>query len=234
MELIIDLTSKVWHHYNLNWEASQPFRQNLQPCKNQTTNHMAIKKKNPILNKTAQDEDESDGGVAPEEDEDTEAPVAKPGTKVKVKANVKAVANEELVALFESFDEGVREAEKKLVELCEFINEQQLDKATVVASMMQARGIDYSTALTQYSRMKKMFNNEEVFEELKSGKISLKVAREKTKGSQKNPKSAKPEAKEQRFTTTMKAFVAAAKESGFARKEIMVSVEAELRSAGIK
>lgn len=197
---------------------------------------MAIKKKNPILNKNAQDNEEDRGiGESPEEDEEeNNTPVAKPGTKVKVKPNAQAEANEELVALFESYDEGVRQAEARFLELIEFIQEKQMDKATVIASMMRARGIDFSTAQTQYSRMKKIFNNEEVLEELKQGKISLKVAREKTKTPQKNPKSAKPEAKEQRFTTTMKAFVAAAKESGFARKEIMVSVEAELKSAGIK
>lgn len=200
---------------------------------------MAIKKKSAtVLNKTAGREE---SGAAPEESEDDEAeqeeaPKAKPGAKVKVKAgeNPEAAANEDLVALFESYDEGVKEAEKRFIDLVEFIQDKQMDRATVIASMMIARGISYDSAQTQYSRMKKILNNEEVLQELKDGKITLKVAREKTKKTQENPKAAKPEAKEQKYVNTLKNFVAAAKESGFSRKEIMVGVEAELKSAGIK
>lgn len=189
---------------------------------------MAIKKKLPNTGR------EESASPSVDEDESNEAPTAKPGAKVKVKAKAEAVANEELVGLFEQYDEGVKLAESYFVALVEFIQENQIDKATVISSMMQARGIDYESAVTQYSRIRKIFNNEEVLQELKEGKITLKVAREKTKTTQKNPAAAKPEAKEQRFNSTLKAFTAAAKESGFARKEIMVTVEAELKSAGIR
>lgn len=200
---------------------------------------MAIKKvlkKSSLLKKTA-GRSESGPSAAEEEEEEEEAQ-AKPGAKVKAKTGAaaaeEATANEELVGLFESYDEKVQEAEEIFVQLVELIQEKQLDRATVVASMMQARGINYESAQSQYSRMKKIFNNEEVLQELKDGKITLKVARERTKDTQKNPKSSKPEAKEQKYTSTLKAFVAAAKESGLARREIMVGVEAELKSAGIK
>lgn len=174
--------------------------------------------------------------VEEDEDEDEDAPAAKPGAKTKVKTVSKedAKPNEELVALFESYDEHVAKAEGKFVELVELIHEKQLDRNTVVVSMMVARGINYETAQTQYSRYKKIFNNEEVLQELKEGKITMKIARERTKDKQKNPKSSKPAAKEARYTNTLKAFVAAAKESGLARREIMVGVEAELKAAQIK
>lgn len=199
---------------------------------------MAIKKKSELLKKTAGRE----SGVAPAEDEDEdeseaeEQPTAKPGAKAKTGAAAKAEAkpNAELVGLFESYDEAISTAEKIFIELVETIQEKQLDRATVVASIMIARGVNYETAQTQYSKMKKIYNNEEVLQELKDGKITLKVARERTKTPQKNPKAAKPEAKEAKYASTLKAFVAAAKESGYARKEIMVGVEAELKSAGIK
>jgi len=200
--------------------------------RNQTI--MAITKKKPTtgniatsLKKKISQREET--GVGPAEDEG-----AAPAPKAKTKEKVEAVANEILVGLFESYDEKVSEAGTIFIELVEKIQEDQLDRATVVASMMQARGISYENAQAQYSKMKKIFNNEEVLQDLKEGKITLKVARERTKTEQKNPAAAKPEAKEQKYTSTMKAFVAAAKESGFARKEIMVSVEAELKSAGIK
>lgn len=201
---------------------------------------MAIKKvlkKSSLLKKTA-GRSESGASASEEEDEDEEeeAPTAKPGAKVKTgaKAAEEATANAELVGLFESYDETVAQAESIFVELVELIQTKQLDRATVVASMMKARGVNYETAQSQYSRMKKIFNNEEVLQELKDGKITLKVARERTKDTQKNPKSSKPEAKEQKYTNTLKSFVAAAKESGLARREIMLGVEAELKSAGIK
>lgn len=155
-------------------------------------------------------------------------------TKAAPGAKVEAAPNAALVAVFEKYDASVAQAEQNFIELVEMIQEQQLDRATVVASMMKARGITYESAQGQYSKMKKIFNNEEVLADLKEGKITLKVARERTTTKQTNPKAAKPEAKEQRYNSTLKSFVAAAKESGFTRSEIMLGVEAELKSAGIK
>lgn len=170
------------------------------------------------------------GGTSVAPGEGAEEKVTKPGAKEKVAV----VANEELVHLLEAYDENVEKAEGSFIAMVEFIQKNQLPRAVVVASMMKARGIGFESADTQYSRMKKLLNNQEVLDELKSGAITLKVAREKTKTPQKNPASAKPEAKEQKFTTSLAAFVAAAKESGYELKAILVSVEAELKSAGIK
>lgn len=156
------------------------------------------------------------------------------GEKIVVKAKAEAKPNPEVVELISTFDSDVKKAEESFIALVAFIQENEVDRATVIASMMQARGISYESAQKEYGKMKKIFNNETVLEELKSGAISLKVAKEKVKTPQKNPASAKPEAKEAKFTNTLKNFVAAAKESGFARKEIMVTVEAELKTAGIK
>lgn len=198
---------------------------------------MAIKKKTDIQKKTAGRES---GPAAGEEDEtegEGENEIEKAvgtGTKVKTKASADAKPNEELIGLFESYDEFVAAAEKSFVEMVEFIQENQIDRATVIASMMKARSLSFEAAQTAYSSMKKIFNNEEVLQELKDGKITMKIARQKTKSTQKNPASAKPEAKEQKYTNTMKHFVAAAKETGFTRAEILVSVTAELKSAGIK
>lgn len=168
---------------------------------------------------------------APSPSEDT-------GTEVKTKAGAKAkpepTANEGLVAVLEQYDVAVEQAETFFIEFVEYIQEHQLDRATVVASMMKARSVTFETAQSQYSRMKKLLNNEEVLADLKAGKITLKVAREKTTDKQANPKSAKPEAKEARYSSTLKAFIAAAKESGLPRREILLGVEAELKSAEIK
>jgi hypothetical protein len=151
-----------------------------------------------------------------------------------VKVKVEPVANEQLVAILEQYDLKVEQAESFFIEFVEFIQENQLERGIVVASMMKARSITFESAQSQYSRMKKLLNNEEVLQELKDGKITLKVAREKTTTSQANPASAKPEAKEAKYSSTLKAFVNAAKESGLGRREILVGVEAELKAASVE
>lgn len=158
------------------------------------------------------------------------AETVKPGAKPKVEP----VANEALVGIFQKYDESVEKAESYFIELVTYIQKNQLDRATVVVSMMKARKITFETAQSQYSRMKKIFNNEEVLKELQEGKITLKVARERTTDKQVNPKTANTANKEQKYNATLKSFVAAAKEGGFSLKEIMLGVEAELKSAGIK
>jgi hypothetical protein len=157
-----------------------------------------------------------------------------PAEKAGAKPKVEAAPNEELVGLFQKYDESVEKAESYFIDLVALIQAKQLDRATVVVSMMRARKITFETAQSQYSRMKKIFNNEEVLKELKEGKISLKVARERTTDKQANPKSAAPANKEQKYNAALKAFVAAAKEGGFALREIILGVEAELKGAGIK
>lgn len=170
------------------------------------------------------------GGVAAGPGPEGEQPKAKTGAKPKVEA----VANEELVNLLVKYDENVAKAESMFIEFVEFIQANQLPRPVIVASMMKARGISFESADTQYSRMKKLLNNQEVLQDLKDGKITLKVAREKTKGTQANPKSAKPEAREAKYQKAMKDFVGAAKEGGYPLKSILVSIEAELKAAGVK
>lgn len=166
----------------------------------------------------------------PEASTEGEQPKAKPGAKAKAEAT----ANEELVGLLVKYDENVAKAESMFIDFVEFIQKNQLPRPVIVASIMKARGVTFETANTQYSRMKRLLNNQEVLDELKSGKITLKVAREKTTTKQANPKSAKPEAKEARYQKALKDFAAAAKEGGYTLKAIMMGVEAELKSAGIK
>lgn len=157
-----------------------------------------------------------------------------PAAAAAVKVKAEPVANEQLVAILEQYDLKVEQAESFFIEFVEFIQENQLERGIVVASMMKARSITFESAQSQYSRMKKLLNNEEVLQELKDGKITLKVAREKTTTAQANPASAKPEAKEAKYSSTLKAFVNAAKESGLGRREILVGVEAELKAASVE
>lgn len=156
-------------------------------------------------------------------------------TKLKIGQKVEPKEVPELIVAIEEYDSAVSVAEEKFIALVEYIQENQVDKASVIGSLMKARGITYESAQTEFSKMKKIFNNEEVLADLKAGKITMKVAREKVKGeAKKNPEKAKADNKEAKFTNTLKAFTSAAKESGFSLKEIIVSVTAQLSAAGIK
>lgn len=170
-------------------------------------------------------------GAAPFETVD-ESPESKVGAAPKTGAS--AEVSPELVVCIEAYDNNVEKAEQSFIEMVRYIQQNEIPKATVVVSLMKARNITFETAQTHYSKMKKLLNDEAVLKELEEGKITMKVAREKTTKPQKNPASAKPENKEAKYTNSLKTFVGAAKESGFSVREIMVSVEAELRSAGIK
>jgi len=158
--------------------------------------------------------------------EETEKPGAKPKTEAK--------PNEELVGLLTRYDEHVEEAQTYYVEFCEFVQNNQIGRAEVTASIMKARGVTFETASSQYSRMKGILSDKKVLQDLKDGKITLKVARERTTKKQVNPKSAAPEAKSERFDKALKAIIEAAKENGYSLKSLLMSVEAQAKSAGIK
>lgn len=190
---------------------------------------MAIQRKSAVPSSAAES---AHAAPSPESSEETQASESSPVAALGAKAEAKP--NEEIVALFVAYDENVTAAEQSFIELVEFIQKNQVDRNTVIASMMIARGITYETAHDKYAKMKKLLNNAEVLKGLKEGRITLKVARQLVTDKQKNPKSAKPEAKEAKFNNTLKTFVAAAKESGFTLKEIIVTVTAELKSADIK
>lgn len=155
---------------------------------------------------------------------------AKPGVKPKAEAK----PNEELVGLLTKYDEFVEEAQSYYVQFCRFVQKNQIGRAEVVASIMRARSCTFETASSQYSRMKNILNNEDVLKELEDGKITLKVAREKTTKKQANPKSATPAALEEKFNKAQSALVAAVKEKGFGLKSALMSYEAALKSAGVK
>lgn len=154
----------------------------------------------------------------------------KPGAKPKAEA----VPNEELVGILLKYDEHVEQAQTFYVEFCRFVQKNQIGRAEVVASIMRARGCTFETASSQYSRMKNILNDKQVLDDLEAGKITLKVAREKTTKAQANPKSAKPEAKQERYDKAQKALVDAVKESGYDLKSAVMSYEAALKSAGVK
>lgn len=176
-------------------------------------------------------------GTAPTPD----APKAKPEPTVHPK----------LLAAIKGYDEHVQQAESYYVEMIELIQVNKIARADVVATLMKARGITFEGAQSQYSRMKNIWQDPTILAKLKSGEITLKMAREATTKKQNNPAAgnavagtgeagegggatASKETKEARYSRAQKALVAAVKENGFDKKSAILSFEAELTAAGIK
>lgn len=182
--------------------------------------------------------------VAPTAAAPAPSPAAKPQAKTAPEAKVHPV----LASLIQSYDTTVEKAESYYIEIIETIQKEKISRADVVATLMKARGITFETAQSQYSRMKGVWQNPEVLAQLKSGEITLKVAREKTSKKQTNPassavstgtpgeatKKSEQESKEMRYDRCRKAHVAAVKECGFDLKSALMSFEADLKAAGIK
>ncbi len=170
------------------------------------------------------------------------SPAPQPDAKAKNAPEPKV--HQKLLNAVQKYDEHVQEAESYYVEIIELIQTEKIPRADVVQTLMKARKITFETAQSQYSRMKGIWQDPKVLADLKSGAITLKVAREATKKSQANPAAgnattegaggASKETKEARYERSRKAHVAAVKECGFDLRSALVSFEADLKAAGIK
>lgn len=169
-----------------------------------------------------------------------------PQTDAKAQTKPEAKVHTKLESLIKTYDETMEKAESYYVEIAELVQTEKISRADVVATLMRARGITFETAQSQYSRMKGIWQNPEVLAQLKSGEITLRMAREKTTkkqagtvakdaaaaGSAKGTSAT--ETKEARYERCRKALVASAKECGFDKKSVLLSIESDLTAAGIK
>lgn len=159
------------------------------------------------------------------------------GASAKSNAKVasKVTSNPRLVAAIKASDNAMKEAQSLLVTVAEIVQAEDLTRSEVVASIMEARGVEKSTADTQYSRMKKLLNDPETLQELKDGNITLKAAREKTKGTQKAPSaSKKKENAEKKFTKAVSTIVEAALESGMDKATVLNVIKTALKKGGVE
>lgn len=171
-----------------------------------------------------------------------ESPAPAPAAGAKTAPEPKP--HPKLLAAISNYDQHIQEAETYYVEMIELVLTEKINRADVVATLMKARKITFETAQSQYSRMKKMWENPEILKQLKNGEITLKVAREATTKKQAAPAGSgdgsagasnkTQETKEARYERVRKAHVAAVKECGFDLKSAMLSFEADLKAAGVK
>lgn len=170
-------------------------------------------------------------------------PTVKPNVKAAASSNAKAgakdtaktVANPRLVEAIRSSDALKEQYKSSLVRLAEIYQNENCTRAEMVSSLIEARSCSKATAESQFSRMVKLLKNPDIFEQLKSGAIDLKVARQATKKKQAAPNKDKQRAAvEKRFATSLGKMLEAAKEGGYDLASILSSVRAAAKDEGIK
>lgn len=157
------------------------------------------------------------------------------GAKAAAKAASKVTANARLVAAIRAADDGMAKAKSLLVTMARIAQDEDLTRPEIVASLMEARGIEKSTAESQFSRMKKLMTDAETLKGLEEGTITLRAAREATtkKQSAPSPEKKKQQA-EKKFARSISAIVETAKETGMDFASVIKAIKSALKKAGVK
>lgn len=161
---------------------------------------------------------------------------SKSGAKAesKSKETIKVVANPRLVKAILAADEAAMQHKSCLITIATIATEEQLTRAEVIASIMEARGVEKVTAESQYSRIQKLLSDPKVLEGLRSGEIDLKTARMMTKKAQKNPSpEKKKENIQKKLTNAVKALIEAAKEGGMDKTSVLTLIKSACKKNGI-
>lgn len=152
----------------------------------------------------------------------------------KTAEKTQVASNPRLVAALKASDQAKMAFTGTLVAIATVTQEEQLTRAEVVASLMEARAVTKETAESQYSRMKKLLTDPELLEQLKNGEIDLKTARQNTTTKQKNPSAAKKKENiEKRFNKALATLIEAAKDGGMDKASLVNSVKSACKKAGI-
>lgn len=152
----------------------------------------------------------------------------------KAKATSKVVANVRLVEAIRASDQAMKTAQSLLVTVAEIVQSEDLTRNEVVASIMEARGVEETTAQSQYSRMKALLNDPETLQELKDGVITLKAAREKTKGTKTVSPKKKKENAEKKLIKGIGMAISAALESGWDWSTFLNTTKSAAKKAGLR
>lgn len=160
---------------------------------------------------------------------------AKPTAKSKEDQVSKVTSHAELVATLKSVDEAKGQLKSYLIDAATIVQEEQLSRAEVVLSIMEARDVEKSTAESQYSRMKKLFTDPDTLEQLRNGEIDWNTARSRTTTPQNN-KSAKVQKKnaEKAYAKAITTLVNSAKIQGIDLATLINTIKSAAKKGGLK
>lgn len=158
---------------------------------------------------------------------------SKAETKESSKVMVKA--NERLVQALQGHDEAKSSAKSYLIDMATICQEEMLSKEEIVASIMEARGLDRKTAGEQFSRVRKILTDPDTLAELRDGTIDLQTARARTVKKQKNPSTEKAQANAEKvITKAITQILGKAKELGLDLASIISTLKLAAKKAGVK
>lgn len=150
------------------------------------------------------------------------------GTKVKTK--VEATVNTQLLELFKKHDAAAEKAASHLIDICEFVAKENISNASLIKTIMEARGSSEKSAASQASRVRSLLKNQDQLDKLRKGEVTVRAA---IAGSQ---KARIPTAydKNKKFEDSLKVLTSAAKATGQDKASLMRAVDASFSAADIK
>lgn len=152
------------------------------------------------------------------------------GATVKTKVKVKVEVHPKLLKLFKEQTAANEKAASVLVEIGEVIARDNVSNPVLIKTLMEARGIEESSAKSQVSRIRNLMKDKDSWEALKAGEVTVRAA---VKGAQaRRVPSARNNAKA--FDAALNKLVTAAKALGQDRKTILTTIEAALDKGGVK
>jgi ribosomal protein L12E/L44/L45/RPP1/RPP2 len=149
-------------------------------------------------------------------------------TESKVKEEVKV--HTKLADLLKKHDAAAEKAGSLLVEVGELILRDNISNPVLIKTIMDARGVEQSTAKSQASRIRALLKDKDSFEALKRGEVTVRAA---VKGAQAR-RAPTPQGNQKAFDNALNKFAAAAKATGQDKRTILTTVEAALDKAQIK
>ena len=172
-------------------------------------------------------------------------------TGVSNKTVEEAAVNTELLTLLKTYDEVKAQANSYMCDIAEHINKNNLGRPVVIKTLIEARGITLETAGPTASRLMKLAKSPELIQGLRDGSVTVREslygrpkpgttteagggAGGETAGGGKATGKSDTEKKEDKYNRLLKEFTDVAKASGFSLDEIMTSLRASLKDAGIK
>lgn len=152
------------------------------------------------------------------------------GTKAKTDVKVKVEVHTGLFGLVKEHDAAAEKAGSFLVEIIELIATDNISNPVLIKTLMEARGIQESSAKSQASRMRSLMKDKDSLDALKKGDVTVRAA---VKGVQAR-RAPTPAGNAKKFDAAINNLVTAAKAVGQDKKTILTTVEAALDKGGIK
>lgn len=151
---------------------------------------------------------------------------AKTGTKVKEEVKV----HTQLLSLLKDEDAATEKASSILVSMCELVARDNISNPVLIKTIMEARGVQESTAKSQASRIRNIMKDKVSLEALKEGKATVRAVVAATG----KKRAITKESTGKKFDAAVNGLVVAAKATGQDKKTILLTVETALDQAKIK